>query len=90
MSFHCLSKHDHMPHPECMLREGTDASWQRITHLLPGKLHLDVGVHQVPILPDKGLLDIGHNAGVHLGQALSPEDPHIEPGPLALRWNPLW
>ena len=35
-------------------------------HLLASKLHLDIGVHQVSALPDEGLLDVGHDVGVHL------------------------
>lgn len=53
-------------------------------HLLARKMHLDVGVHQVSVLADEGLLHVGHDAGVHLREALGTVDLHVELGPLPL------
>lgn len=54
------------------------------TYFLAREMHLDVGVHQVSVLPDEGLLHVGHDAGVHLREALGSVDPHVELGPLPL------
>lgn len=59
-------------------------------YLLPGELHLYVGIHQVLVLPDEGLLHVGHDAGVHPGQTLGPVDLQVVAGPLALGGDPLW
>lgn len=53
-------------------------------------MHLDVGVHQISVLSYEGLLDISHDAGVHLGKPLSAVDLHIIPSPLPLCWDTLW
>lgn len=53
-------------------------------------MHLDVGVHQVSVLSYEGLLDISHDAGVHLGKPLSAVDLHIILSPLPLCWDTLW
>jgi len=59
-------------------------------HLLPGEQHLYVGIHQVLVVPDEGLLHVGHDAGVHPGQTLGPVDLQVVAGPLALGGDPLW
>lgn len=53
-------------------------------------MHLNIGVHQVSVLPYEGLLDIGHNAGIHLGKPLSTVDLHIILSPLPFCWDSLW
>lgn len=53
-------------------------------YLLARKMHLDVRVHQVSVLPDEGLLHVRHDAGVHLREALGAVDLHVELGPLPL------
>ena len=59
------------------------------TYFLPSKLHLNVGVHQVPVLSYEGLLHIRHDAGVHFRESLSAIDLHIKPRPLPLCWDAL-
>lgn len=54
------------------------------SYLLPGEMHLNVGVHQVSVLSYEGLLDVSHDAGVHLGEALCAVDPHVILSPLPL------
>lgn len=60
------------------------------TYLLAGEMHLNVGVHQVSVLSYEGLLDVSHDAGVHLGKALRAVDLHVILGPLPLGWDALW
>ena len=48
-----------------------------------GDLH--VGVDQVPGLPPEGVLQVGHDGGVHPREAVSSVHPHQELGPLPLR-----
>lgn len=60
-----------------------------ITHSLPSKLHLDIRINQVLILSDEGLFDVGHDAGVHSGEALSSVNLQVVTGPLSLRRHPL-
>lgn len=52
-------------------------------------MHLNIGVHQVPVLSDEGLLHVGHDAGVHLRESLCPVDLNVELGPLPLCWDAL-
>lgn len=59
-------------------------------YFLPSKLHLNIGVDQVSVLSNKGLLDISHDAGVHFRKALCTVDLHIKPCPLPLCWDALW
>lgn len=47
--------------------------------------HHHVRVYEGSVVSDEGFGDIGHDAGVIAGEALSPEHLHIEPGPGALR-----
>lgn len=63
--------------------------WDLPAHLLPREGHLHVGVHQVLVLPNEGLLDIGHDAGVHPRQPLGTVDLDVEPSPLPLRGDPI-
>lgn len=59
------------------------------TYFLSGKLHLNVGVHQVSVLAYESLLHICHDAGVHFRKSLGAVDPHIKPSPLPLCWDAL-
>lgn len=60
------------------------------SYLLTGEMHLNIGVHQVPVLSYEGLLDVSHYAGIHLGEALCAVDPHMILSPLPLGRDPLW
>lgn len=62
----------------------------RTGYFLSGEMHLDVRIHQVSVFSDEGLLDISHDAGVHLGKPLSAVDFHIILSPLPLCWDTLW
>lgn len=53
-------------------------------------MHLNVGVHQVSVVSYEGLLDVSHDAGIHLGKALSTVDPHVILSPLPLCRDTLW
>lgn len=53
-------------------------------YLLPSELHLDIRINQVLIFSDEGLLDVGHNAGVHPGKALGSVDLQVVTSPLSL------
>lgn len=44
-----------------------DLGGNSLLHLLPSELHLDIRINQVLIFPYEGLLDVGHDAGVHPG-----------------------
>lgn len=55
-----------------------------VTCLLPSKLHLNIRVHQVFVFSYKGLLDVGHDAGVHPGKSLGSVDLQVVTSPLAL------
>ena len=59
------------------------------SYLLPGKRHLDVGIDEVLVLSDEGLLHVGHDAGVHLGEPLGSVDLQVVASPLTLQGNPL-
>lgn len=60
------------------------------TYFLARKMHLDVRVHQVSVLSNKGLLHICHDAGVHFRESLCAVDPYVELGPLSLCRDALW
>lgn len=59
-------------------------------NLLPSKLHLDIRINQVLIFSYKGLFDVGHDAGVHSGEPLSPVDLQIVASPLSLCRHAVW
>ncbi len=51
----------------------------------PGEADLHVGVGQVARLPAEGVLQVGHDGGVHPGQPVGAVDAHDVLGALALR-----
>lgn len=55
-----------------------------LLYLLPSELHLDIRINQVLIFSYEGLLDIGHDAGVHPWEALGSVDLQIVTSPLSL------
>lgn len=60
------------------------------TYLLPSELNLYVRINQVLVFSYKSLFDIGHDAGVHSGEALCSVDLQVITSPLSLCRNPLW
>ena len=67
-----------------------DSLCAELSHLLPSELHLNVGIHQVLVVPYEGLLHVGHDAGVHPRQPFGPVDLQVVTSPRALRRDPLW
>lgn len=61
-----------------------------ITDLLPSKQHLDIRINQVLVFSYEGLFDVGHDAGVHSGEALGSVDLQVVTSPLSLCRDPLW
>lgn len=59
------------------------------TCLLPSKLYLDIRIHQVFVFSYEGLFDVGHDAGVHLGESFSSVDFQVVTSPLSLRRHPV-
>ena len=49
------------------------------THREPSEGHLDVGIDQVPGLAPEGVLQVGHDGGVHPGESVSSVYPAVTP-----------
>lgn len=58
-------------------------------NLLPSKLHLDIGINEVLVFSNEGLLDVGHDAGVHSGKSLSSVNLQVVTSPLSLCGYPI-
>lgn len=77
-------------HRNSKKRESSDLGGQSLLYLLPCKLHLDIRINQVLIFPYECLLDVGHDAGVHPGEALGSVDLQIVARPLSLCRDAFW
>ena len=60
------------------------------TNLVSSEGDLHVGVDEVLAFAREGPLDVGHDAGVHLGQSLRPVHLHAEPRPRPVSRHPVW
>ena len=55
-----------------MLQYSSHAYFFHAAHRKPSKRHLDVGINKIPRRTSKGVLQVGHDRGIHFGQTVGP------------------